>query len=82
MNEGYFLGQVIDIGKFKFIYGKDLRHKAMIEITVKLVDKEILIFRGYDDIADDILKNKFKFVYILGQLRTTGYIEIKEIGKI
>jgi len=82
MNEGYFLGEVIYIDKFKFIYGNDLTHKSMIELIVKLIDKQELIFRGYDDVADSILQNKFKFVYILGKLRTEGYIEIKEIGKI
>ncbi len=82
MNEGYFLGEVIYIDKFKFIYGNDLTHKSMIELIVKLLDKQELIFRGYDEVADSILQNKFKFVYILGKLRTEGYIEIKEIGKI
>ncbi len=82
MNEGCFLGEVIYVDKFKFVYGNDLTHKAMIEILVKLADKQELTFRGYDDIADYILRNEFEFVYIEGQLRGEGYIEIKEIEKI
>lgn len=82
MNEGYFLGEIIKTNQFKFIYGNDLTHKAMIEITVKLVDKEIITFRGYDYVADKILREKFRFVYIIGELRTEGFIEIKEIEKI
>ena len=36
MNIGYFGGKVIDVGKFKFIYGNDLVHKSMIDISVLL----------------------------------------------
>ncbi len=81
MNKGYFLGEVINTGRFKFIYGNDLSHKSMIEIEVKFPDEQTALFRGYD-IADYILKNEFKFVYIVGKLRTNNYIEIKEIEKI
>ncbi len=81
MNYGFFLGEVIDIDKFKFIYGKNLRYKSMIEIKVKLIDKQEVIFRGYDEIADKIARSKLKFVFIYGYIRQ-GYIQIKEIQEI
>jgi len=79
MNRGFFLGKVLSIGKFKFIYGENLIHKSMIELTVELFDGNIVIFRGYDNIADYILQNEFEFVYIEGILRTEGFLEIIEI---
>jgi hypothetical protein len=82
MNEGYFLGEIIDVGKFKFIYGGDLIHKSVICLKMKLIDGQIVNLRGYDEVADLILRNEFKFVYISGKLKTEGYIQIKEIEKI
>lgn len=82
MNLGYFIGEVIYVGKFKFVYGEDLTHKSVICLKIKLLDGEIINLRGYDEIADKILRNDFKFVYICGRLRTDGYIQIKEIEKI
>ena len=38
-------------------------------------------FRGYDEVADEILRNDFEFVYITGKLRTDGFVEITEISK-
>lgn len=82
MNEVHCLGEVIDIGKFKFIYGRNLPYKSVINMEVKLVDGQIITARGYDEIADDILRNEFKFVYIYGQLRTDGYVQIRQIKNI
>ena len=80
MNIGYFGGKVIDVGKFKFIYGNDLVHKSMIDISVLLNDGKEVKFRGYDEVADEILRNDFEFVYITGKLRTDGFVEITEIS--
>ena len=81
MNIGYFGGKVIDVGKIKFIYGNDLVHKSMIDISVLLNDGKEVKFRGYDEVADEILRNDFEFVYITGKLRTDGFVEITEISK-
>lgn len=82
MNEGFFIGQVIYVDKFKFIYSQKLIHKSVISIMLRLQDGEIVNFKGFDDIADKILRNDFKFVYIYGRLRTNGYIQIEEINEI
>lgn len=82
MNVGYFGGEVTEVGKFKFIYGDNLKHKAMIEMLVTLNDNSVVKFRGYDDIADEILRNEYKFVYITGVVREDGFVEIEEIEKV
>lgn len=82
MNEGYFLGEIIDVGKFKFIYEGSLIHKSVICLKMKLIDGQIIDLRGYDEVADLILRNKFRFVYISGRIKTEGYIQIKEIEKV
>lgn len=82
MNEGFFLGRIKYVDKFKFIYGKDLSHKSVIKLLVELCNQTIIEVRGYDDIADKILRNEFRFVYIYGELKTEGYIFIREIEGI
>lgn len=82
MNEGYFMGKVIEVGKFKFIYGKDLSHKSVIVLKIELFDNQIIQVRGYDEIADKILRSEFEFVCIRGILRTEGFIQILEIEKV
>ncbi|MBP3597394.1 MAG: hypothetical protein J6J60_08380 [Clostridia bacterium] len=82
MNEGFFLGRIKYVDKFKFIYGKDLSYKSVIKLLVELYDQTIIEVRGYDDIADKILMNGFRFVYIYGELKTEGYILIREIEGI
>lgn len=82
MNIGFFIGTIANIDKFKFIYGDNLKHKSMIEILVNINESNLIKFRGYDDIADNILRNKYKFVFIKGILRTDGYIEIEYIKKL
>lgn len=82
MNVGYFGGKITEVGKFKFIYGDDLTHKSMIDIWVTLSDEGIVKFRGYDDMADKILRNEFEYVYITGKVRTDGFVEITGIEKV
>lgn len=77
-----YIGEVVHIDKFKFIYGGNLTHKSVISIEVRLIDDELVYLRGFDDIADTILRSDFKFVYIHGQLKTDGYVQINEIEKI
>ncbi len=72
----------MEIDKFKFIYGKNLTHKAVIKMNVKLCDKTVIEFKTFDDIADKILRNEFKFVYICGQIKSEGYVQIKEIEEV
>lgn len=81
MNIVIILGKVIKTYKFKFIYGGNLIHKSIIKINVKSFGGEEIECIGYDDIADEILRNEFKFVCIQGSLRTEGYVEISKIIK-
>lgn len=82
MNKVFLIGEIIYTGKFKFIYGRNLIHKSVISIKVKLIGGEIVYLRGFDEIADEILRSDFKFVYIQGELKTEGYIKINQIEKI
>ena len=81
MNIVIILGEVVKTYKFKFIYGKKLIHKSIMKIKVRSFDGEEIECVGYDDIADKILRNRFKFVCIEGSLRTEGYVEISKIKK-
>ena len=54
----------------------------MIDIWVTLSDDRLVRFRGYDDMADKILRNEFEFVYITGKVRTDGFVEITDIEKV
>lgn len=81
MNIVFILGSVIKTYKFKFIYGGNLIHKSIIKIKVKTFDGEKIECVGYDNIADEIIRNEFKFVCIQGTLRTEGYVEISKIIK-
>ena len=79
MNKVFFIGEIIYVSKFKFIYGKNLIHKSVISMKLRLSDGEIAYLRGFDEIADEILRNDFKFVYIQGHLKTEGYTKIDKI---
>lgn len=82
MNEGYFIGKVIETGKFKFVYGTDLSHKSVITLKIQLLDKQIIQIRGYDEVADKILRNEYKFICVRGMLRTEGFVQILEIERV
>ena len=81
MNIVFIAGRVVKTYKFKFIYGGSLIHKSIIKIKVKTFEGEEIECIGYDNIADKILRNEFKFVCVQGSLRTEGYVEISKIIK-
>lgn len=82
MNEVYLLGKVLKIGKFRFVYGKNLLHKSMMEMVIETVDNMKIVCRGYDNMADKILREEYSIVLIYGRLKTDGFVEIVSIEKV
>ena len=76
------LGKVLEIGQFRFIYGKNLLHKSMMEIVVETIDNMKIVCRGYDDMADKILREEYCMVLICGRLKTDGFVEIVSVEKV
>lgn len=77
MNKCFFIGYVIEVGRFRFILNSETKYKSEIIIKIKLLDGNIINAVGYDDIADYILRNNFltKTVLVQGRLKC----ESKEI---
>ena len=71
MNECFFIGNVIEIGKFKFILNQKIKHKSKIQIKVKLFDGNLVDAVAYDETADYIFRNDFNktTVFIQGKIR-------------
>ena len=82
MNEVYLIGKIIKLGEFRFIYGDVLVHKSLIKLWIETVDKNIIECWGYDDIADRILRNDFEMVMLRGEIKSKGYVVIKNIENI
>ena len=70
MNECFFIGEVIEVGKFKFILNSKIKHKSEIILKVKLFDGNSINAIAYDEKADYILRNDFltSIVFIQGRL--------------
>lgn len=71
MNECFFIGNIIEIGKFKFILNPKIKYKSKIQIKVKLFDGNLVDAVAYDETADYILRNNFynTTVFIQGKVR-------------
>lgn len=71
MNECFFIGNVIEIGKFKFIVNSKIKYKSKITMKIKLLDGNIINGIAYNEVADYILRNNFlkSTVFIQGILR-------------
>lgn len=76
MNECFLIGEIISKGSFKFIFNGRGKNKSVIKLTIKLLDGTIVECKGYDEIADEILRNEYKFVFINGILKTDGFVRI------
>ncbi|MBR2745013.1 MAG: hypothetical protein IKE01_06970 [Clostridia bacterium] len=59
MNKCFFIGQVIEVQKFKFILNKNIKHKSEIGLKIKLLDKNCIRAVAYDGVADYVLRNIF-----------------------
>ncbi len=68
MNEVFIIGKVIEKGDFKFILKKG-KHKSKIELTIKLLDGNIVTAIAYDKLADFVYRKNFELVNIYGELK-------------
>ena len=87
MNECFFIGKIIKIGKFKFICSSKTKHMSEIKIKLKLLDGTIINVIGYDAVADYILRNVHNenIVFINGRVickLKEIYIKMCHIEKI
>ena len=82
MNEVYLLGKIIKLGEFRFIYGDVLVHKSSIKLWLKTVDKNVIECWAYDDTADRILRSDFENVMLRGEIKSKGYVVIKNIERV
>lgn len=86
MNECFFIGNVIEVGKFKFIINPEIQYKSEIITKIKLLDGNIIKVVAYDEVADYILRNNLmnSTVFIRGKLRNKSkelQINISHIKK-
>ena len=79
MNECFFAGKIIDIYKFKFIYNKKINHKCVINFKLQLLDNQLIELIAFDELVDEVIANKFKFVYIYAEIIDDMNTRIKEI---
>ena len=82
MNDCFFIGKINKVGDFKFIFNGKGRNKAVIKIVLELVEGTIIECKGYDEIADDILRNGYEYVFINGVLKSDGIIRIISITEM
>lgn len=59
MNVCFFIGEVLEIGKFKFIVNPKIHFKSEITMKIKLIDGNIISVIAYNEVADYILRNNF-----------------------
>lgn len=79
MNECFFLGKIVDIYNFKFIYNKTFKYKCIVKFKLELLNTEYIEILAFDELIDKVLINKFKFVYIHAELIENMNIRLKEI---
>ncbi len=87
MNVCFFIGEVLEIGKFKFIVNPKIHFKSEITMKIKLIDGNIISVIAYNEVADYILRNNFfkSKVFMQGNLRSSTkkiYINIYHIVKV
>ena len=87
MNKCFFMGNVVEVQKFKFILNKNKKHKSEITLKVKLLDGNYINAIAYDEVADYVLRNNFSnnMVCIQGSLEQNAKVVhavIKYIEKL
>lgn len=81
MNICFLAGIITKLYEFKFIYNKNISHKCIIKFKIKLLeDEQEIELIAFDDMAEKVIKNKFKFVHICAEFVEKCNISVMEIS--
>ncbi|MBO5005684.1 MAG: hypothetical protein J6D03_10815 [Clostridia bacterium] len=80
MNICFLAGIITDVYEFKFIYNENISHKCIIKFKIRLPeDSQKFELIAFDEMAEEVIKNKFKFVHICAKFVEKYNIEVTDI---
>ena len=79
MNICFLSGWITDVYKFKFIYNSKINHKCIITAKFELEDGQVIELITFDEMIDEVISNKFKFVHIYAKFVEKCRIQIIDI---
>lgn len=83
MNICFFTGEKINEGTFKFIISKNIKHKSQYTFKLKVDNETVIDVICYDNVADYMVKQEFKYIVIIGSIETIDekiYINLRTVN--
>lgn len=79
MNICFLSGVITDVYKFKFIYNENIKHKCIVNVKLKMDNNYEFELIAFDEMIEEVIRNKFKSVHICAKFVEKCRIEIVDM---